>query len=428
MNIQEQQLLTEQAQKLVSAGKIDLMSSSATAFFAVIMLNLNESFSFTRVPTAGVTANLEIVYNPHFLVNTIKNREQMKFLLMHEIMHIVLAHVLKSRKGNREHGKWNRAGDYVINLELKESGFDVLECALLDKKYSGMTTEEVYALLDDDDSDSHMDDLIDDGDSDSSGEPNESSQSDSSPVSAAKAALGDKEGKGDNPAAVSDDEAEQRIKDLIMGAHLQHTMQQGSNSTPGKLPASIERLISKWLNPVLPWQQILARFINNVDREDYSWRHLNRRMFSLGYYLPTLHSEHMDRLDFAIDVSGSIAEKEFRVFLSELVGILKRFNPKQVGVMQFDTYTRTVDVINSIKELEAIPYAGGGGTALHDTLRVFESSPAKALIIFTDGHLSTQLKVPTRPVVWCIYNNPNFKAPFGEVVHFDLKQLQKQHA
>lgn len=420
MDKHEQQQRIQQAQKIVSAGKIQLMEFANTAFFAVIMLNLKETYTFDRVPTAGVNANMEIFYNPNFILNTIKTKEQMKFLLMHEIMHIVLAHTLKSRRQGRDPKKWNVAGDHVINLELKESGFAVLDCALADPKYKGMNTEEVYDLLPDE-PDSHMDDLMDpdDGDGESSESSSSSSSGQSQMSSAAVSAA----------QAERDAEAEQKIKDVVLGAHLQHQMQQqDGGSRPGKLPASIERLINKWLNPTLPWQQILARFLNNVNKEDYSWRHLNRRMYSLGYYMPTLHSEHMDRLDFAIDVSGSINAEEFQTFLSEIVGILKRFTPKEMGVMQFDTYTRTTNVISSVNELARIPYAGGGGTCIRDTLAEFEKSPAKALIIFTDGHLRLDLIKPSRPVVWCIYDNKSFKAPFGEVIHFNLKDLKKRHS
>ena len=73
-------------------------------------------------------------------------KEERIFLLAHEVMHVALLHPV--RKGDRNHKIWNIAGDFVINNELKSSGLgSVPDSALVNEKYEGMTTEQVYDEL-----------------------------------------------------------------------------------------------------------------------------------------------------------------------------------------------------------------------------------------------------------------------------------------
>ena len=58
----------------------------------------------------------------------------------------------------------------------------------------------------------------------------------------------------------------------------------------GKLPAELERYIQELLNPVLPWKEILARFVDQVSRNDYSWTRPNARYMAQGFYLPALQT------------------------------------------------------------------------------------------------------------------------------------------
>ena len=60
-----------------------------------------------------------IKYNPKWFL---KLREQERIgLIAHEVMHVALFHMI--RRNDREPGKWNIAGDYVINGALIKSKF-----------------------------------------------------------------------------------------------------------------------------------------------------------------------------------------------------------------------------------------------------------------------------------------------------------------
>ena len=118
-------------------AKIQLMMMPNTIFYTTILFSLVQEW--TDIETAG-TNGTNLVINPTwFLSLTEKARVG---LLAHEILHVALSHM--TRKGTKDSLIWNFAGDYVINLELSEAGYELPKGGLLDKQYRDMSTEQVY--------------------------------------------------------------------------------------------------------------------------------------------------------------------------------------------------------------------------------------------------------------------------------------------
>lgn len=86
------------------------------------------------------TDGRKLGYNPILVMGI--PLDELTFVLAHEAMHIRLRHHL--RMGDRDLRIWNDAGDYVINLILKDLGFNLPGDVLCDMKYRGWTTERVY--------------------------------------------------------------------------------------------------------------------------------------------------------------------------------------------------------------------------------------------------------------------------------------------
>ena len=209
-------------------------------------------------------------------------------------------------------------------------------------------------------------------------------------------------------------EIQSKIARAIMIAEMQNQA--------GSVPASIKRHFSDLSKPKVNWRVVLKRFLNNLTNDDYSWRKPNRKY--LPHYLPKLHSTSLGRIDFAIDTSGSINEKQFTQFIAEVHAVLRMLNPKEIGVYQFDSVLQGSDVVRKATDLLKVPFSGGGGTNPQAALTEFEKNNAMGLIILTDGEFYTSmLKDPQRPVIWVVYNNPRFVAPFGTTVHFNLNEL-----
>ena len=69
-------------------------------------------------------------------------------------------------------------------------------------------------------------------------------------------------------------------------------------------PQSLQRLVDNLLAPQLPWRAMLARFMMNAARDDYSFQRPSRR--ETTSLLPRLASQSVSVV-VALDTSGSVS-------------------------------------------------------------------------------------------------------------------------
>ena len=272
--------------KLLKA-KIELMTRSA--FISTIALSLRHVIT-DATATADVNGTT-IRYNPDFLKG--QTVAQFAGLMAHECWHVAFQHL--ARRGNRDPIIWNCAGDYIINHMLTKAGFEIPTAGLLDKKYGeGWSTDSVYDDLikekKDFDTGTLMLDLREGGDD------------------------GDKDGP----------KLDSAVTNIIVRARTQAQM--GGKQIRGEIPDEILRKLDELLNPKLPWQVILQKFLDQRVHEEYSWARKNRR-YPSDTYMPSLYSYGLGHLTFAIDTSGSIDDEELQEMLSEIKGVQQVFNP-----------------------------------------------------------------------------------------------------
>jgi len=325
------------------------------------------------IPTA-CTDGTEIRFNPAFFMK-LTLQEQL-FLLTHESMHVAYLHM--DRLQTRVHQKWNIAADYVINLQLVDRGFVLPKGGLLDKKYAGMSTEDVYKLL----PDTPMDDFE----------------------------MDIKPGKGDP------DKLTQDIQDIILRAATASKM---AGDKSGSIPGDIQIYLDKLLTPKLPWFRLLQKYLRSFDKSDYSYRKPNRRFFP-KYHLPSLYGQSLMNFVVAVDTSGSVSDADFLVFVSEVAGILRMMKPDKITLIQFDTKIKSVNQIKSIRELTNCDFTGRGGTSIRPVLEWAEENKPQLLMVFTDGEFKFFDSSSVGDTLWVIHNNPSFTAPFGKVIHYAI--------
>ena len=363
--------------KQLSKAKVRFLTNKKTMFLSSLCASL-ETVLDDNV-SYGATDGKKLYINPESFLKLSDDKQV--FLLAHETLHVAYLHM--HRLGNRDPELFNMAADYVINLELVEQGFKMIEGGLIDSNYSGLSTEEVYDLLLKDNTESNDNSMSNDimyGSQDS------------------------QESQG----------AMQEIQSKIIQAAM--IAQQAEQA--GSIPASIKRYLDELLKPKVNWKVVLRRFFNDLDTQDISWRRPKKKY--LPMYLPTRHSTQLSAISIAIDTSGSISTQEFNRFISEVTSIFRFLKPKELEVIQFDYDIKSIDKVKNIKQLNAIDFKGGGGTDVRQVIQRFIDKPTKALVIITDGYLSTNLPVPRYPVIWVVFNNPNFEAPFGQCIHFNL--------
>ena len=368
---------------IIDRARIKLMQTELS-FFGHILLQLKQEYNGQEHGISTVAVSVDtIFYNLNYIHKNVKNTNDMVFIFMHEIMHLVLDHLDKKRIKDRDMLVWNYAGDHVINLDLFASGFTYSghEHILKDRAFIGKTTEEVYDIL--------IKDKPDD------------------PGCGCDAWVDVIPGDGD--------EEIEAVKDMVISAYNSHVL---ANGTDDGIPNSVRTMMDELKNPILPWESLLMKYIGEVTQNDFSWNKLNLP-FLPEFYIPTLHDESLSKIDFAIDVSGSIDAKAFNKFINEIKNILLLHNITTIGIYQFSTVTISYDVVSDLEELDKIKFKGGGGTDIKHTLEQAARSDGVALFIITDGYMNLQLTPLHKPTVWCVYNNKRFNAPFGETILFD---------
>ncbi len=103
-------------------------------------------------PTTATDARA-FYYNPEYIDSL--SIEQTQFMLAHEALHCALSHF--ARRQHRVQHRWDLACDYAVNPLLIDDGLKPPPNALTMPLYKGMTAEEIYPLLDDNDQSETLD-------------------------------------------------------------------------------------------------------------------------------------------------------------------------------------------------------------------------------------------------------------------------------
>ncbi len=357
----------------------------------------------------AATDGLKFYYNSRFIMK-LKPKE-VEFLVAHEILHVVYDHM--GRRLSRDPQIWNIADDYVVNADLKRhkvGEFITTVPCLYESKYDGKPAEEVYDDLMKNVQKISLDDLIDqllddhmDGDeSEGDGDGDEK----------------DGKGKAKRPSMSQEerDRVRQEVKQAIISAA------QGAEA--GTLPKGVERLIKDTTNPVMPWRELIQTNLTSAIRNDYSWARPSRRSWHMDAIMPGMTPGEEIDVTVAIDMSGSISEKQASMFLGEIGGMMGSFSGYKVHVFCFDTKTYNPadfdsDNMDSIDEYQP---AGGGGTdfdVIFEYLKDNDISP-KRLIVFTDGYPCGSWGDPEYcDTTWIIHGDRDPHPPFGTFAIYD---------
>jgi predicted metal-dependent peptidase len=361
-------------------------------------------------PTAA-TDGRNFYYNTRFI--KMLRPKEVEFLFGHEVLHCVYDHF--GRRGERDPQLWNIANDYCVNQDLKEHGvgeFITSVPCLYDKKYRGMSSEEVYDDLYQNatkiDISKLMVQMLDEhlfGDRDGE-DDNEGNKED------------DKESKGPPRLSEADKQA---IRDEIKEAMLAAAAASGD---AGNLPGGVKRLIQELTEPKMNWRELLRMQLESTIKSDYTWMRASRKGWHMDAVMPGMKLDPMIDIAVAIDTSGSIGEAMLKDFLSEIQGIMDSFPAYRIHVFCFDTEVHNPaqynsDNLDSITEYEP---GGGGGTdftAIYDYLKAEEIEP-KRLVVFTDGYpFGSWGDENYTDTVWILHGTTTIEPPWGQYAYYE---------
>ena len=368
--------------KTLEKIKIQLLLKGST-FITTVAFNLK--FSWTnKIPTAA-TDGATLLFNPDFF-DALSSEERL-FVYCHEIWHCCFLHMI--RRGDRDPTKWNQAADHVINLMLLSQGYTMPDDGLADPIYRGKSTDEIYDLLPDPPKeDNFILDLLEPGEGD--GEDGKS--------------------KGDLTA-----EAKVALEDLIIRATQSSKLM---GDAPGIVPGEIEVNLQELLSPVLPWENLLARFMDEHFKTDYSWKRPNRRLLHTAY-LPSLWGESITSLTVAVDTSCSVRDEQFAAFISEMNYMRECFPIEEMKVISFDTEIKNIDTLKEGDDIRNITFHGRGGTDMVDVFKHIKKNPTKVVIIFSDLEVHIPKQDFDTPILYVCVDNPSRTIEEGTLIHFN---------
>jgi len=351
--------------------------------YAMIVLRLKtvewplERFAALGLPPTMATDGTQLIWCKEF-VEALTPAELVG-VLAHEALHVMNMHPF--RRGYREPRQWNIACDHVVNHFVKAAGLSLPTGGL--PGVADKAAEELYLHAPPQDGNG--------GSASSCGEIMDPSDASGRPLTGAER-----------------EAAEQQARVIV-------TQALAAAKKAGALPAGLDRLCEDALAPLLPWREILAQFLDQVARNDYSWQRPNRRYLQGGIVLPSLWSQVPGRVVIACDTSGSIDRALLQRFTSEALACLALYQQygatSELDVWWCDTRL-TKQVVSDASELKP---QGGGGT---DFAPVFGAltGEERAIIYLTDGECASFGEEPPCPVLWAVSGHARFQPPFGEVL------------
>ncbi len=409
-------------------------------------------------PTTATDAR-KFYYNPEYIASL--SLSQTQFMLAHEALHCALSHF--ARRQHRLKHRWDLACDYAINPLLMDDGLTPPPNVHIMPQYLGMTAEEIYPLIDDNDETETLDEHLYDQDNESDGgqqgessrqtrksqqqqtaqspdtqqndqaqdgekpfdqQPDESTGAGAQPRQT-ESADGDNETEAENPESAQDGDSapplplsqeERETLDVQWRQRLAGAAQQAAQA--GKVGGALARLVDHLLQPQLPWRLLLARYMTAVMRDDFSYMRPSRREGEA--ILPSLRSMQID-IAVALDTSGSIKPREMDEFLSE-VAALKGQMRARITLLPCDSSLapgspwifEPWDALNCPEHIK-----GGGGTDFRPVFAWLdeEGSRPGLLVYFTDAEGQFPEREPDYPVIWLVKGRES--VPWGQRIQLN---------
>lgn len=299
--------------------------------------------------------------------------KQVEFGFAHEVLHNVFDHM--GRRVDRDPMLSNIAADYAVNQILKDERIgevpDFIQI-FQDNKYRGMSYEEIYDDLYSNAKKvdiSTLGELLDEHlDGDGSGNGGED---------------GEQEGNGRGRPVLTDAE-KKAIRDEIKEAMVAAAQSAGA----GKVPAGIARMIKTLTEPKMNWRQLLRMSIQSIVKNNFSFSRPNRKSQHSGAILPGMTNDETIDVSIAIDMSGSISDRQANDFLSEVKGIMDEYQDFKLDIWCFDTKVYNYEKFTGDNAEDILNYQvkGGGGTDFDVNFTFMKDNDIhpKKLLMFTD--------------------------------------------
>jgi predicted metal-dependent peptidase len=295
-------------------------------FFGSLLSRLKgrECRSIQTMATDGVS----LFYNPDF-VETL-NAATLAGTLAHEVMHPALHHHV--RRSGRDPKRWNEACDFAINPLLVDAGLSLPEGVLIDDRFRGMSAEQIYNTLESEsETEQRSGKEREDDEPAGAGSKDENSGGCDSSSPSAPVTQG---GIGQVLDAPPPDEETPTIEEQVREWNVAVNQATTVARQAGRVPAGLSRTLEGAAEAAVDWRELLRRLWSETAPADYSWMRPNRRHLWAGVYLPGVIREGVGEVAIAVDCSGSVSERQLKLFEAEVRSILDGARPERVHALQ----------------------------------------------------------------------------------------------
>lgn len=419
-------LTDQQINDKISAARTKLILDKP--FLGALVLRLPVEEGDTQWCKTVATDARKFYYNREY-IEALRPLE-LQFVLAHEALHCGLLHF--ARRQSRVRHRWDLACDYAINPLLVADGLTAPPDAMIMREFEGMTAEEIYPCIDDNEQSKTLDQHIYDGEN-SQGDGEAGREQEQKMHGGEKSSENDPDDSGTEqndgqsipgnsgssgktqPPPLT--EQEKNALSIQWQQRLAGAAQQALQA--GKLGGELARLVDLMLQPQLPWRMLLSRFISQSAREDYSYTRPSNRRGDPAVF-PSLRSSELS-LAVALDTSGSVSDAEIAEFVSE-VNAIKGYLRARITLLLCDaeldpSKVKTFEYWEDFHMPAEI--SGGGGTdfrPVFNYLSVQDSAP-DVLVYFTDAKGEFPEVTPQWPTLWLVKGST--AVPFGQRIQLN---------
>ena len=409
---------------------------------------------YTWLVETMATDGIRLFVNPLFAYKL--DWYQKIFVIIHEIMHCVLLHMLRSKGLN--HNLSNIAGDYEINDVIIDTIDDFNEefikklGGLYDKKYLNQPMEAIYK------------DLLKNpppskkggGQGNGSGQPGKGETSESTSGSGkgmkdgkeVEVASGGEGIKSTDPAETGTmipKELGEKIaeesgydkskigKDISNEAKWSKNgkkmLEEAEKRAGSGKGGSLINILGGLHRGVVDWKSIFSRFVAHALSPETEQRVGNKKHLGgeiLRYGERSLYNA-IEKIVVCVDVSGSVGQDMLQNMVNEINGIIFSKRIKEIVVIFFDDGVdeKSIQYIK-VGNAPFVPknISGRGGTNFQkplDWIKEKLKDRVNLCVFLTDGYAENPKKpIYANKFVWIIYNNFSFNEPFGKCIKIKL--------
>ncbi len=397
----------ENFNKIISKIKCDFLLHYQ--FFGLILAKLNIRLSSKNIENAMAYTDGKNIY---FIENNLKylNIENIKFILCHEIMHLLLDHLI--RRENKNPIIWNFATDYIVNYLLmnnkdsygkKDIIGEMPEYCLYDNKYDdNWNAESIYKDL-----------IKNNGSNDGKLKIIDLSNNSIKDNRLLKL---DIHTSSDGIGEVSKENASYFASEICSNLD--------KNCSKSNIPSCILKLLESLQNINYNWKSILYKYIKKaISQNNSTWKRPSRRSVAVNTYLPKITKIEYLKFTIAIDTSGSMDKKDITDVLSNILSMCKQLDKFTLNLFTFSgTYHKdslqTFTEKNIHEKINNFEIKTNWSTNIKSAFEFVKKNPilkdSDLFIVMTDGiDYSIYDLQYKNPLIWCICNNSKFNSPIG---------------